>query len=257
VFIVAVSVNYVASRSANIAVCIARQTHVKADLTMQRSVDGQYSFSWGRLMDNSFPVMGAGIFGVPPYLTPIQKDMFYHYQALQPVPFAMDERCLEAAQIVARVSHSKKAFKGLQKAGIISPQGILDTTRIDKKFTHHLASLPQQRQRQTVDLLFWWEEETNRLRKLLSERLELESMIAEASAEALPTYRLLRERVNGKIKAQPSQRNQVIEDDEDELMVRARAGSMADVSALLQHGARQQRRALAGYDDELPAYSRH
>jgi hypothetical protein len=107
-------------------------------------------------------------------------------------------------------------------------------------------------QRQVIVALFWWEEETQRLRKLLAERRELETLTAESSAEALPQYRRLLERVNAKIMARPSERLQAVEEDADELMVRFMDGTLFAPPAAGSYA--QARRTL--HDEELPGYSR-
>lgn len=168
-------------------------------------------------------------------MSAIQKDLFYDYQSYRPVPYALDAGSIEAAMIVNRKAVSKQALKGLQKAGVVSLGGEVDTTKIDRHFRNHLAVLTSSRHKQVIDLLFWWEEETMRLKKLLSERVELEALLAESSAEAMPTYRQLLDRVNAKIKAKPSERKSVIENDEDELIVRVRSGCLAAPHTSARH----------------------
>lgn len=175
----------------------------------------------------------------------MQKDMLYDYQSYLPIPYALDEGSIEASMIVASKLVSKQAFKGLQKAGVVSCDGIVDTTKINKNFMHDVAVLASYHQKQVIDMLFWWEEETMRLKKLLGERKELESLIVCSSAEAMPTYAKLLDRVRKKIDARPSQRDHLMEIDEDDLMARAMSGGMME----LQH-------ARPPPDELPPAYSR-
>jgi hypothetical protein len=171
--------------------------------------------------------------------------MLYDYQRYKIIPYLIDEGFVKAALIVNRTAASRDAFKGLLKAGVVTPEGNIDTTRIDRHFRNHVATLHATQQRQVIVALFWWEEETQRLRKLLAERRELETLTAEATAEAMPEYCKLLERVNAKIMARPSERVREVEEDGDELMVRFEEGRLF---------AQQARRVMG--DEELPGYSR-
>jgi hypothetical protein len=177
--------------------------------------------------------------------------MLYDYQRYKTVPYLLDTGSIEAALIVSKTSASKDVYKGLVKAGVVSPQGVIDTTRIDRHFLNHLAILRASQQRQVIVTLFWWEEETLRLRKLLDERRELEILTAEASAEAMPEYRKLLQRVNGKILARPSERERIVEEDADDLMVRFMSGMLFAPGT----DARSRTNGMSP-DDELPGYSR-
>jgi hypothetical protein len=170
--------------------------------------------------------------------------MLYDYQRYKTIPYLIDEGFVKAALIVNRTAASRDAFKGLLKAGVVTPEGNIDTTKIDRHFRNHVATLHATQQRQVIVALFWWEEETQRLRKLLAERRELEILTAEATAEAMPEYGKLLERVNGKIMARPSERVREVEEDGDELMVRFGEGRLF-----------AQARRVVG-DEELPGYSR-
>jgi hypothetical protein len=178
--------------------------------------------------------------------------MLYDYQRYKTIPYLVDEGFIKAAMIVSRTAASRDAYKGLLKAGVVTPEGVVDTTRIDRHFRNHVAILHATQQRQVIVALFWWEEETQRLRKLLAERRELETLTAESSAEALPQYRRLLERVNAKIMARPSERLQAVEEDADELMVRFMDGTLFAPPAAGSYA--QARRTL--HDEELPGYSR-
>ena len=113
-------------------------------------------------------------------LTPQRRDMFYMHQITSSNPYALDERSLYVAGIADSESVSKKVHRSLQKHEILAADGAVDTYKIGPRFTHQVARLDVHRQRDLVGMLFWWEEECQRLRKLDAEETELDGLIAES-----------------------------------------------------------------------------
>lgn len=134
----------------------------------------------------------------------------------------------------------------------------MNTMNIGRKFMHQLAVLDQRRQKQLINLLFWWEEECHRLRKLNDEEAHLSATIkgiekrqhegegdAEArinvDGEAIPEddqerqqlldhLRFEREKVRMRMRQRPSQRRADVEAGTDTLshQVSGRAQSLPD-----------------------------
>lgn len=75
--------------------------------------------------------------------------------------------------------------------------------------------IPMSRQKQVVDLVFWWDEEGRRLGKLLGEKEELVVLRDGAEGQERERVQLLLDRVVGKINTRPSQRDEVLEGDGD------------------------------------------
>jgi hypothetical protein len=97
--------------------------------------------------------------------------------------YALDQRSFYVAGVVDSERLSKKVHKALTKHQILrESDGTVDTHQIGPKFPHQLAMLDVGRQKNLVGLLFWWEEECQRLRKLDAEETELNVLVAEAEA---------------------------------------------------------------------------
>ena len=211
---------------------------------MYHKANGTKGFSFSRFINNATPSMMFDSAKDPGHISMLQKDMFYSHQLQLSYPYGLSPTSLQASGILDTEGISSKTYKKLQQSGVVfETDGTVDTNKIDKNFTHNLAAISVVRQKQIVDLLFWWEEECMRLRKLYGEREELEDLVTGASGQSLEMYRQLLERVKGKIAAKPTERIEELEKDQDECIVRYRAGG----SAPLQN---QQ-----GSDEVLPAYS--
>lgn len=107
--------------------------------------------------------------------------------------------------------------------------------KIGPKFIHQVAVLDQRRQKQLVNLLFWWEEECQRLRKLRGEESDLCASIkeiergpVEGEVDTLPNddqerrqlldhLRFEREKVRMRIRQRPSERRADVEAGTDDL----------------------------------------
>ncbi|KAK4931653.1 hypothetical protein LTR66_016037 [Elasticomyces elasticus] len=196
-------------------------------------------------------------------LQPQRHDMLYYHQIHKSNPYALDENSCYAGGIVDTEGLSKKVFKCLQKAQICDKEGLVDTSKIDgKKFMHQILIIDNRRQRELVNMLFWWEEECARLRALISDEDDLARTIegiesgrrkpvncttqdqsarldtdtADLNAEEGDEYpdddidrkhmldeaRFARERIRMRIRQKPSQRRADVEAGEDDLADQAR-----------------------------------
>lgn len=210
---------------------------------MYRRQDGSKGFSYMRMLNNTLPVMRFDSAIDPGYISLPQRDLVYANQMVQRNPYGLSEFALQASAILDNDSAARKTYQKLQKTGVITQDGTIDTTRIDGNFTHQLATIPATRQKQIIDLLFWWKEESQRLRKLNGEREELEGLVAGAGdAQQRDMYARLLERVRGKLGAKPSERVESVERDEDEMMVSFRRGTLGRQTQ--QNGAAE---SLPGY----------
>lgn len=174
-------------------------------------------------------------------LTAYRRDMCYMHQIASTDPYALDERSFYVAGVVDSESVSRKVYKALKKYTILGNDGIVDTHKIGPRFPHQLAMLNIPRQKELVGMLFWWEEECQRLRKLNAEEKELDGLIADAEARvavgtegddcsgrreddrgaklALDQLRFARERVRMKKRQRPSQRRVDVEQDKDDIVM--------------------------------------
>lgn len=116
---------------------------------------------------------------------------------------------------------SKVVFKKLQKINVLGHDGTVHTENIGPNLTHHLAKVPAYRQKQMIDLLFWWEEDCQRLRKLYDEKVELMGLVQQGGNEM---YGQMLERVAKKMKTRPSERDEKTERNEDGVMLRFISG---------------------------------
>jgi hypothetical protein len=187
-------------------------------------------FSFGRLITNAIPNFATDGAGVWVEVSPQRRDMLYMHQINTPEPEALDENAFYVAGVCDRERQSQRIHSGLLKNGVLTtPDGVVDTTKIGSKFLHQLAFISQAAQKNLIHLLFWWEEETQRWKKLSEEEKELTSMILEAEVQAkgsteeetLDQLKFARERVRMKKRQRPSQRNPAIESDTDATVAKA------------------------------------
>ena len=196
---------------------------------MYRKRNGSLSFSFSRLVSNAIPNFASDGAGMTTEVHPIHRDMLYMHQLAAAEPELLDERSFYVAGVCDRERQSERIFMALLKNGVISPEGAVDTYKIGPKFTHQLAFIPQVSQRNLINVLFLWEEEVHRLRKLGEEEAELTTMISEAETqnddaidrEAVDQLKFARERVRMKRRQRPSQRNSAIEADTDATVAEA------------------------------------
>jgi hypothetical protein len=197
---------------------------------MYRKQNGSMGFSFGRLITNAIPNFATDGAGVWVEVSPQRRDMLYMHQINTPEPEALDENAFYVAGVCDRERQSQRIHSGLLKNGVLTtPDGVVDTTKIGSKFLHQLAFISQAAQKNLIHLLFWWEEETQRWKKLSEEEKELTSMILEAEVQAkgsteeetLDQLKFARERVRMKKRQRPSQRNPAIESDTDATVAKA------------------------------------
>ena len=191
---------------------------------MYRKSDGSKGFSFSRLITNAVPNFASESAGAWVEVSPERRDMLYMHQINTPKPEALDENSFFVVGVCDRERQSQRIHSALLKNGVLTtPEGLVDTYKIGPKFIHQLAFIAQASQKNLINVLFWWEEETQRFRKLVEEEKELDTMISEletrpeeiADRETLDQLKFARERVRMKKRQRPSQRNPAIEADTD------------------------------------------
>ena len=197
---------------------------------MYRKSDGSLSFSFGRLVTNAVPNFATEGAGVAAEVPPQRRDMLYMHQINSPQPECLDTNAFYAAGVCDRERQSQKIHSALLKNGCLTtPDGLVDTRQIGPQFVHQLAFISQAAQKTLVNVLFLWEEEIQRLRKLDEEEKELTTLITQAEAvgdeaedrERIDQLQFARERVRMKKRQRPSERNSAIEADADATVAQA------------------------------------
>ncbi|KIX07781.1 uncharacterized protein Z518_02435 [Rhinocladiella mackenziei CBS 650.93] len=219
---------------------------------MYRKRNGSLGFSFTRFANAAVPNFFADESPTRTAdLTSYRRDMCYMHQIASPNPYALDERSFYVVGVVDSESVSKRVHKTLKKHEILNPHdGTVDTYKIGPKFPHQLALLNINRQKDLVGMLFWWEEECQRLRKLDAEEKELNTLIMESERnltkigeqedshgpkETLDQLKFARERVRMKRRQRPSQRHPDIEADRDDILLafHGRSKSVSNISTRL------------------------
>lgn len=176
------------------------------------------------------------------YVPALGRETLYSHQISllarsQPnAPYALEPRSIFVSGICDTETNARKVFVRLTDARILD-NGLVRTSSIDgKRFAHQIKCLTVSRQRDLVELLFWWEEECMRLRKLLDGEQELGNLIKQIETgntwgdpEAYDDERRLdleklkfeRERLRMRVRQRPSERREDIEADQDKLFEKA------------------------------------
>ena len=196
------------------------------------------SFSFTKFFDAVIPNMFDDVsVRKTTRLAPHRHDMLYAYQLASQNFYVLDERSFSVSGVVDSERMSKRACKALHKYGVLKEDGRLDTTQIGPKFIHQMSFLDVYRQRELVNLLFYWEEECQRYAKLVDEDKELSGLIKEAEEhaaedtndvsrrEALDQVRFAREWVRMKVRQGPSERRAHTEANSVDAMEAARTVS--------------------------------
>lgn len=200
---------------------------------MYRKRNGSLGFSFTRFANAAVPNFFADPTpSVTLDLTGYRRDMCYMHQIASADPYVLDERSFYVAGVVDSESVSRKVHAKLKKNEILRTEdGNVDTYKIGARFPHQLALLNLNRQKDLVGMLFWWEEECQRLRKLDAEEKELDTLISEAelklaqtpdddvtTKQTLDQLKFARERVRMKRRQRPSQRQADVEADKDDIL---------------------------------------
>ncbi|RMZ81789.1 hypothetical protein DV738_g2042, partial [Chaetothyriales sp. CBS 135597] len=197
---------------------------------MSRKRKGSKGFSFTRLANIMVPNFFADTAPtITSALVGLRKDMCYAHQLSSPNPFALDERSFYVAGVADNEAVSRKMYKALKKHGILRADdgnGEVDTRKIGQSFIHQLASINVMRQRELINMLFWWEEETQRLKKLVAEERR--------AKEKLDQLKFARERIRMKKRQRPSQRRADVEADKDNLMEAFYGGGSRNAPPLAQ-----------------------
>ncbi|KAI1609377.1 hypothetical protein EDD36DRAFT_69311 [Exophiala viscosa] len=203
---------------------------------MYRKRNGSLGFSFTRFAHAAVPNFFADESRIrTDTLDQYRRDMCYMHQIASQNPYALDEHSFYVAGVVDSESVSKRVHKALKKCEILSQQdGTVNTYNIGPRFTHQLAVLNIYRQKELVSMLFWWEEECQRLRKLDAEKKDLDTLIAGSEEKlarlpededthevkvALDQLKFARERVRMKKRQRPSQRQPDVEADQDDIIM--------------------------------------
>ena len=109
----------------------------------------------------------------------IIQDTLYSYQLSLSKPLLLSPLAFHTASIVWRYKDSQRVYKILQKKGIITAGGEIRTQAINKNFAHHFAYLSGFSRRRIIGLLFWWEEEAQRLGRLMEQETEIKQLLEE------------------------------------------------------------------------------
>ncbi|KAK5947856.1 hypothetical protein OHC33_011121 [Knufia fluminis] len=198
--------------------------------------NGSLGISFTRFINNAIPNLAADPHRFD-HIPKLGQDMLYAHQLAAQhsgAPYSLDERSFFVGGICDNESVSRKVFRKLTDAGILDGSACVDTRNLDgKKFAHQVAVLSVSRQRDLVNLLFWWEEECQRLRKLISEEKELSESIDNVlqhgqdgrddtdEQQLLERLRFEREKVRMRIRQRPSERRDDIENGTDGLYAEA------------------------------------
>jgi hypothetical protein len=202
---------------------------------MYRKRNGSLGFSFTRFANAAVPNLWADPTPARSIdLTGYRRDMCYMHQIASPSPYALDERSFYVAGIVDSESVSRKVHAKLKKNDILREDGSVDTFKIGPRFPHQLALLNMNRQKDLVGMLFWWEEECMRLRKLDAEEKDLDTLISDAELkiteagedsterqdlkQTVDQLKFARERVRMKRRQRPSQRDPEVEADQDDIL---------------------------------------
>ena len=198
---------------------------------MYRKRNGSLSFSFGRLMLNAFPNIANDNAAREADIALPYQDLLYAYQLAQPNPMILDKFSFRVAGVVSTEKHSQKVHRALQANGVLggADGGTIQTSNIGPKFTHQLSFISVGPQRKVVGMLFLWEEEVQRMRKLDGEEQELTGLISQAESgtdegsqrSTLDQLKLARERVRMKKRQKPSERSEDIETDCDNILARS------------------------------------
>lgn len=188
---------------------------------MYKKSNGKYGFKSLNIFGD-LPGSLASSSGVAPGTISLpQQDAVYLYQLQLSNPYGLTDESLYVSKIVDVESFSRKVFLQLKKLQLVDAAGEVSTAGFErpnfgKDYTNSLSMIPVARQKDIVELLFWWDEETRRLKKLLAERKELVLMssYAEDASQRENTRQLL-DRIESKINVRPSQRIGKVERDED------------------------------------------
>ncbi|CAF9910236.1 MAG: hypothetical protein GOMPHAMPRED_007011 [Gomphillus americanus] len=136
------------------------------------------------------------------------QDAVYIYQLSHPSPLKLSPLAFHTADIVWRYKDSERVYNILQKRGIITPQGGIRTAAISNKFAHQFAFLSAFAQRRIIGLLFWWEEEEQRLKHLYQQGDDIfEALNGMEESQDRAMFNMLQielERVKMLIKQKPS-----------------------------------------------------
>jgi len=105
------------------------------------------------------------------------RDSLFLSQLEKPDPTALNAESLFTAKICETHYYANSVFKDCQKYGIIDSAGHPDTSKINRSMVNRIGIISVPKQRELVNMLFFWEEELMRWRLLDQEAAEIEQAI--------------------------------------------------------------------------------
>ncbi|KAF3041032.1 hypothetical protein E8E11_004148 [Didymella keratinophila] len=176
---------------------------------MYKTEDGKKKFSFTKFMSNTVPnIAGAS---QDTDLSTREEDLAFIHQLGQPDPLVLSSEVFAHAGITSELKISGSIHKALLKNGVLE-QGspTVHTENITKNFANQVPGITSHAQKKLINLLFFWEEEGQRWKKLIGELEELKIVIAEEreSGGNIGTYEKRLAEVEGEMRLRPSLRSQ-------------------------------------------------
>jgi hypothetical protein len=173
---------------------------------MFKSTDGSKHFSFSRFINNAVPNLASA--PIDTDLSTTELDALFTHQLTQTDFLTLSDQSFLHAGITTSPKTSASIHKALLKNGVLA-QGAVNTSAIDKNFAHDLAIVTSHAQKKIVNVLFFWEEEGMRWRKLSGEKEELEVVIKETKEAGgdVGSYEKRLVEAEGEMGLRPSLRN--------------------------------------------------
>jgi hypothetical protein len=183
---------------------------------MFKSSDGSTKFSFNRLISNAIPNIASA--PIDTELSPTELDSLFMHQLGEPDPLLLSAQAFLNSGITSSPKVSGSIHKALVKNNVLSTTSpVVNTSAIGKNFTHDLAMITSHAQKKVINLLFFWEEEGQRWKKLIGEQEELKVVIeAEKSGGGeVGSYEKRLVEVEGLMRLRPSLRGEGTRERED------------------------------------------
>ena len=203
---------------------------------MYRKRNGSRSFSFSRLVLNAVPNFATSWEPGTIDITPQRQDTLYAHQMSKGWPecLNLNESSFYWAGCCDRERQSERMFVALLKNGVLAEREVpptpsgsgvngaanggsgavngdagnstitvtIDTSKISSKFIHQLAFISQTSQKNLINVIFFWEEEVQRLKKLDAEESEISDLIRTAERRSRPARQTMTE--SAQTPAQPT-----------------------------------------------------
>jgi hypothetical protein len=176
---------------------------------MFKSSDSSTRFSFNRFISNAIPNIAST--PIDTELSPNELDSLFMHQLGEPDPLLLSPQAFLNAGITSSPKVSASIHKALIKKSILSTASpVVNTSAIGKNFTHDLAMITSHAQKKVINLLFFWEEEGQRWKKLIGEQEELKVVIEaeKSSGGDVGSYEKRLVEVEGLMRLRPSLRGE-------------------------------------------------